>query len=278
MQKFQGVKVLKGKDMRNWTTTNYSSLGQLLKFLEKNEDLETNRYSSHENGSDFTGTENFGEALELLRSGSKEIMDGLKKAVGLEVAKLAKELNTLPQGYVADVTGLFFDVAKVIDGEPEAWLREPFNKEKKPRISVPILGSYNAGFRKEDAIKNASKTIALIKALEDNGFEVSLSMVFIANNVGSNDKPNMFHSVMVKDFDENFNWQKLSAMLHPSFFRRLMFRDSEIAFKDCLNSGYGQTATAGQYFENGDSMLNIGRADSIEKFKKQVLYRLKGNK
>lgn len=265
-------------ERKNWEMTHYKSLNELLRYLEKNEKTKTNYHSSYENGSDFTGTKNFQEALDLLKNGSPDIMAGLKKQVKLAVADLAKELNTLPQGYTADVTGLFFDVSKVIDGEPEAWLREPWDKEKKPRISVPISGSYNANVKKELVIKNASEIIALIKALEDNGFEVEAVMVFPASESCSSGK-NANSEVVIKGFDENFNWQKLSGMLHPSFFRRLMFRDLELMFPTTLQGGYGRT-TKDTYtvFEGGESMLRLSEHDSIEKFKEQVLYRLKGNK
>ena len=265
------------KEAKKWITTNYKSLSELLRYLKKNEDTQTNKYSSHTSGYSFTGTDSFAEALDLLTNGSPDIMVGLKKQVKIAIANLAKELNTLPQGYQLDVTGLFFDVSKVIDGEPEAWLRDPFDKERKPRIKIPISGSYNAGVSKDLVIKNASEIIALIKALEDNGFEIEATMVFPANNSG-NDGKNANSSVTIKGFDENFNWLKLSGMLHPSFFRRLMFRDLELMFPDNLADGYGRT-TKDTYnvFEGGESMLKLSEHDSIEKFKEQVLYRLKGS-
>ena len=277
MKKFTALQFKSKTEEKRWDTTTYNTLGEFLRFLEKNEKIETNQYSSHKEDSSFSGTKDFEEALGLLKHGSPEIMNGLKKAVKLSIAKLAKELNTLPQGYVADVVGLFFDVSKVIDGEPEAWLREPWDKEKKPRIKVPISGSYTAGVSKDLVIQNASEIIALIKALEDNGFEVEAIMVFPANDVSSG--RNACSSVIIKGFDESFNWSKLSGMLHPSFFRRLMFRDLELMYPETLRGGYGGT-TPDTYtvFEGGESMLKLDTHSSIEKFKEQVLYRLRGNK
>lgn len=273
-----GLEFKKPKDAKKWECRGYRSLNEFLRYIEKNEDVKTNSHSSHTGNESFTGTASFEDAIQLLKDGAPEIIEGLKKHVKLSIAELAKELNTLPQGYVADVVGLFFDVSKVIDGEPEAWLREPWDKEKKPRIKVPISGSYNANVDKETIIKNASKIIALIKALEDNNFEVEAIMVFPASDSCTSGK-HANSSVIIKGFDENFNWNKLSAMLHPSFFRRLMFRDLELMFPTSLSGGYGRT-TSSTYkpFVGGESMLKLSEKKSIETFKKQVLYRLKGNR
>ncbi len=277
--RIMGAKWKQGVDTSTWRATNYKSLAAFLKHLEENKETKTNKNSAYNGSEHFTGTANFDEALELLRTGSDEIKEGLKKSVKLAVEKLNKELNTKPEGYVADVHGLFFDVSRVIEGEPECWYREPWDKVRKPRLQIPVIGSYNASFSKEQAIKNAAEIIALVKALESAGFECEMTMVFAANGAafGVTDR-NSYQAVMIKNYDETFNWNKLSAMLHPSFFRRLIFRDVELMYPNNLNGGYGTAASAEAYFENGESMLNIAKKDSIEKFKKHVLYTLKGGK
>ena len=262
--------------LNEWEITTYPSISSFLKRLKRDENISTNKYSSHNGSYDFSQTNSFDDALKILETGSKEILDGLKDATKHAISELQKELNTMPDTYIADVHGLFFDIAKVIEGEPECWYRDAWDKEKKPRIYVPLMGSYNAGFDSKKAIKNASKIIALIKALEDKGIEVELDMVFMAyNKCFSGDKKHGFCSVTVKSYDENFNFTKLSAMLHPSFFRRLMFREDELQFPQNLDGGYGQTATPDTLFEEGHSMLQIQNANSIEKFKHEALQLLK---
>ncbi len=256
--------------------SNYKSLNALLKFLEKNEDTTTNQDSSHhEDDGKWSGTKNFEEALELLRSGSDEIKAGLKKNVKVAEDKIAKELNTQPQGYLPDVIGAFFDVAKVIEGEPEAWYKQPWDKEQKPRIKIPVMGSYNSTFEVEDAIKNASEIIALIKALENAGIEIELDMVFYAINC-TYDNEAMKHTVVMKAYDESFNWNKLSAMLHPSFFRRVIFRDKELLSPDNLTSGYGRTGEPSDIFPEGSDMLSIQDSGSVARFRENILYKLGG--
>ena len=261
-----------------WVVTEYKSLHGLMGHLEKTKDMVTNQTTNSGN-KDFYGTEDFDGALKILKNGSEKIKKGLKKQVKIAMDMLQKELNTEPQGYVADVQGLFFDVAKVIEGEPEAWYRDPWDKVKKPRISIPLVGSYNASFRVDTAIKNSSEIIALVKALEDNGFECEIAMIFPADNAEMGTGKGAYQEVMVKNFDESFNWNKLSAMLHPSFFRRIIFRDLEVAMPKTLQSGYGRTSrNTMKAFEGGDDFLNIGDHSSIERFKENVLYTLRKGK
>ena len=260
-----------------WLTTHYSSLSAFTKYLQKNEGTKTCAYASHEGSYTFTETNSFEEALTLLKTGSDEIKAGLKDAVKHAISDLAKELNSQPEGYIPDVEGMFFDVAKVVEGEPEAWYREPWDKVKKPRISVPVMGTYNASFDAKKAIENASKIIALIKAMEDKGIEVEMTMVFLSSNM-TNDREHSMTAITVKGYDENFNWSKLSAMLHPSFFRRCVFRDSELQAPKNLSGGYGGDYNPKDVFEGGENMLKISDADSVRRFKEVVLETLKGKK
>jgi len=270
--------IVEMKNPKQWKSKVYPSVFSLMKHIEANKNLKTNMNSSRNGGKDFTGVDNFDEAVAILKDGSEEIMKGLKTNVKLAIDKLNKELNTQPEGYVADVQGLFFDVAKVIEGEPEAWYREPWDKVKKPRIKVPIMGAYLSGVETETVIKNASEIIALIKALEDNGFECEMAMIFAVNNVSS-DGQDSYHEIMIKNYDESFNFKKISSMLHPSFFRRIVFREMEIMFPKTLNSGYGQsTEQTLKGFEGGENFLNLSKHSSIEKFKTKTLYTLKGKK
>ncbi len=172
--------------------------------------------------------------------------------------------------FMPDVEGLFFDVAKVFSGEPEAWYRRTGENNIKPKIYVPILGSYSYKKKASQMITNASKILALVKALEDRGFEVQVDMVFTADRVQDRKRNAFVSTIAVKKYEETFNYQKLSAMLHPSFFRRLIFREMELAFPKDLGGYYG-LQTGLEAFEDSDKMLAIEDTDSIERFKENVI-------
>lgn len=265
----------KGKfDPNNWLITEYQSTTAFLKRLERDKNVPTNQTSSMKDSTTFSQSNDIAHAMRILREGSPEIMEGLKDATKHAIADLKKELNSQPDTYVCDIEGLFFDVAKVIEGEPECWYRESWDKARKPRIYVPINGTYHAGFKSERAIKNASKVIALIKALEDKGIEVELDMIFVSQRMTHGGK-NGFSSVKVKGYDENFNYAKLSGMLHPSFFRRLNFRESELQAPNDLNDGYGRAMDFKDMFDEGRQMLSISNTDTIDSFKNEAIQLLK---
>jgi hypothetical protein len=248
-----------------WLINNFPSLHSLTKYLEVNESVATKYNNSHKTTNyEFTKTNNFAEVFKILEHGSPEIMEGLKQAVKVAVNEL--KLYTRPEGYIADVEGLFFDVAKVIEGEPEAFYREPWDKKRKPRLSIPIIGSYRAKFKAETAIINASKVIAVIKAIEERGVDVELIMLFPSTSTTTKDESSCV-SVKVKGYDEKFNWAKVSAMLHPSFFRRCIFRVMELQAPKTLEDSYGSAAGV-ELFK--DTALSIQDEISILKFKETL--------
>jgi hypothetical protein len=73
----------------------------------------------------------------------------------------------------------------------------------------------------------------------------------------------------LKDYEENFNWAKISAMLSPSFYRRLIFRDRELMLPKNIREGYGYSLELSD-FEDGDKMMAIKDASSVRKFKERI--------
>ena len=270
MINFRGLETLKPQHTKNWTSSSFDSLAKFTKYLEVHKDVVSSGDTSDTGSYNFTQTNNLAEAIAMLKTGSPKIEAGLKDSVKHAIAELQKEINSEPQGYVADVQGLFFDIAKVVEGDPEAWYREPWDKTRKPKISVPIMGTYPGRFNSEDAIKNASAIIALIKAMEDKGIEVELYMMFLTKGMYADGRHDCV-TITIKGYNESFNWRKLSAMLHPSFFRRCLFRYNEIEAGKDLVEGYGGDYQPRDLFVGGENMLKISDAGSVSKFKTKTL-------
>jgi len=260
---------LKSRLKKDTRVKQFDSLAALGRYLDTNKEFEAAYNEASTASENFTGTPSLEAARELLKTGSPEIMAGLKKAVKFEVDKLKEELMTKPIRMINDVEGLFFDVAKVVEGEPEAWIRKENPNTIKPRVEVVVAGNYRGDFPKEKAIKNAAKIIALIKAIEDAGVQTALTMIFCSTHTGDGVKDHTsLVSVKVKDFDESFNWNKTSAMLHPSFFRRLVFRCREIMYGNKLRDGYGRSPNNFKsVIEGGENILVISDTSSIRRFK-----------
>jgi len=68
--------------------------------------------------------------------------------------------------------------------------------------------------------------------------------------------------------------KKISGMLHPSFFRRLIFREREIMFPKNLKESYGGSPNGGEmgkHIKGAENWLMISDTDSIERFKVATL-------
>ncbi len=253
----------------------YESLGAFMRHHEKNLETITNQDASgdedHKQGGYlFFRTKDISEMIEILKTGDDEIKQGLKDATKISIKELDKELMSKTNHFIPDVEGLFFDVAKVLSGEPEAWYRRTGEKNIKPKIYVPILGSYSYKKDAKEMIKNASKIIALVKALEDRGFEVQVDMVFSAHKLTDRNKNAFVSTICMKGYSETFNFNKLSAMMHPSFFRRLIFREMELAFPTELGGYYGIHSGL-RAFEESDKILAIEDITTIDTFKERVI-------
>jgi hypothetical protein len=77
--------------------------------------------------------------------------------------------------------------------------------------------------------------------MEDAGMEVEIVMFMWSENSYNAKNRQSLLTITVKDYDQPINWRMLSAILHPSFFRRMVFRYREIVGRYSLNDGYGRT-------------------------------------
>ena len=254
----------------------FKTLSAFNKYLADNVDTPSKYHSATKDRDwEFSQTSNIEEAYNIAKNGSPEIMRGLKEAVKLEVEKLRDELMAKRKHDVGDVEGIIFDVAKVLNGEPEAWLRRPIKKNAKPKIRLTIMGNYGGGMDSYEMIQNASKIIALIKTLEEHQIDVHVDMLFAAEHIfkdkAANKEMGLYTSITMKGFGETFNWAKISGMLHPSFFRRLIFRTREIVGGKNMYSGYGHTIDPSYTFEDISRLIEVRDTESINRFKKSIL-------
>ena len=263
---------------KKFNMSNFDSIGSLKSFLGKHEDIVAEYSSSKNTGYikvEDTGTNNFEEAMEMLSTGNPEIMKGLKNAVKHEIDKLNQELMTKPTGFKKDVEGLFFDVGLLMSGEPECWFKKPTKKTEKPKLDIYVLANYGYRTLASEIIKNSAKVIAVIKALEDAGIDVSMKMLFASESVYYG-KVGEITTVTAKGYGETFNWAKISAMLHPSFYRRIQFRVREINsvnIRKKLRGGYGYSLKVVHVKELDmfDHILSLKEVNVIDDFKNKIV-------
>lgn len=184
---------------------------------------------------DFTKTNSFQEAIDLLKFGYHE---DFQKLVNLKLTleryiKMSKKKNKQFNDYVGYVP----DVKAYLEGNPLSML----NKESEARKKINIyMNTSFFGNTSEKAIFNRGAIVlSLIEILENMGFSVDFHL-FEMSTVGDDMH---FSDFILKTENERVNIQKLYFPLcHPSWIRRLNFRLIEVTpdIDSSWSSGYGR--------------------------------------
>lgn len=187
----------------------------------------------------WAGTQTWDEFLVLLEKGDDKVIKSIKISTNKQVNELASKYKEILTNFKFDVTGQFFDIGLVLQGIPETWL-EPENEEKEViRIDVILNISLSASDDKNEVIRNASKVIAMSKILETHGIEVSIKGVIAQRGYRISNDENLITIMDIKRYDEPVNYQKLSILLSPAYFRRGIFKLMEVVSND-VRGGYGR--------------------------------------
>ncbi len=188
----------------------------------------------------WTGTRNFGEAIELARKGWPE---GRQRA-----EKLIVELQDQIKGWelireiVYDVEGLALDVGRFVNGEPEMWMTLVDTDEEREtwqpsilRITCNISASGAVGT--DTFMARGVAVLALVSLLEARNVRCQIEIV---DGTRGSDSVTNFHIVTIKEASEPIQLDQIAFMMaHPSVLRRLFFRAMEYdpveIRKACMN-------------------------------------------
>lgn len=250
-------------------TLDIGSIGKLKRFIEGTKDVQTKMdlaLKDNERRYEFTGStvEGFNDILER---GSDDIISLLKDVTKKELKRLNDRYDIEKIEYLLDCEGDFFDVGIVMSGEPECWLKEIRTTEKKTLIELNVLGSYSWRKDQKDIISNAGLILAYCKFFEERGIQTKIMVHFISTNeITGRGASNAYHyKILAKDQNQNIDYAKVSAILHPSFFRRGMFRVKEIRHNGKQDESYGRSVETKGVLRLDD----ISTINTIEKlFKK----------
>lgn len=218
----------------------FDSLAALSAFIAGNDIngwFAANGYNSSEtNGRDFTGTENFEDAENLMLHGWQEGAERVRAAM-VESASMTSER---PRRYNS-VVGFAPNVARYVQGHP-------LNMINKKRVRVParvVTICYNSSVGYEVSAANIEKTAArlfnVISGLEKSGVRVELWVLNLSVNAKIGFKRNkpyviglgnerLNFAVRIKTASQPFNLLKMVyPVVHPSFSRRHGFAVKERA-------------------------------------------------
>jgi hypothetical protein len=191
----------------------------------------------------FTLTRSYEEAEKLLLNGwdegSKKLTQKLKM-VNSQVA--AKEIKRA----VYDIVGFQASVPRYLQGIPTNMINKKTVKQKQKVITITKGMNYNASVSAERIMEDSIKFIQIVQAVEATGVRVNINLL----SYSFMDNEGICVRMPIKKSSERFNISKMSfPLLHPGFFRRMIFRakETEMRVKNNWGFGYGRSAMGNDY-------------------------------
>lgn len=199
--------------------------------------LEAGVKASETGSVDFTGTNNFEEAQKLMKCGYKEgAQDLLLCKSGVNVISPEQKKQTFQ-----DVTGFAPIVPNAIIGLPNSMLNKRMQQKQAKVINILLDIDICGGTDKNVILLGGKNIYSLIKSIEATGTKVNLSV--ISSSYLTKNKKFSCVFIKVKDSKQAINPQLVAyPVIHPSFFRRHVFRwieTSELTNYKSFTSGYG---------------------------------------
>ena len=195
----------------NWL----QSTPQTAKGKEFNSSNEINSWAT-----EFTGTQSFEEAQNLLKCGDKVNAD--KIAATIRKIKAQGKGNATRNSLYNSPCGFMPIVPKVLAGEPQNMLAIKKQTYKSTKvINIAYNVAVDCTRTAEDLIETAAKVANVIASLEKNGYRVNL----YAFSCGIGKRNTAFSLlVKIKDSGKYLDTLRLAyPLVNPSFLRRHIF-------------------------------------------------------
>ena len=186
---------------------------------------------------DFSGTESFEEAQNLLKCGDKENANKITAAI--RKIKAQGKGNEKRNKLYNSPCGFMPIVPKVLAGDPQNMLairKERYNSTKVLNVAYNVAVDCTRTI--EDLIETAAKVANVIASLERNGYRVNLYAYACGMDIKSN-----YYSLLVKIKDSGKYLDTLRIaypLVNPSFYRRHVFGYMERLKGFYLNRTYGK--------------------------------------
>jgi hypothetical protein len=192
---------------------------------------------SEEKGYGFTMTNNYAESVEIMATGYKEGLDGLKKCKGTKVHHTGNVRKAIPQ---AGVVGYAPHVPNAIAGVPQSMISSQKIEQHAKVITIVYDAGASASVDAKSFVKAGRNILDVVTLLELQGYRVRVD---IQNTFCTCGECAMCR-ITVKNHRQPINPLKISyLLLHPSFFRRQGFKwletVPELTNRDFLG-GYGK--------------------------------------
>ena len=223
----------------------FDSINEFYKYLcdtPFNKAFRWAHHSSVEGDYRFTSTQNFEEAVNLMKDGWTDMAKKLNAKLQVNEKQNAM-VNK--RKMVNSVAGFQPIVPLYLAGVPTNMVQQKVIPVKQKVVNITKSVSYDVDVHTETIVEESVKAMQIVKKLEAMGYRVNLSIA-----LGSIEPDRqLFSKVCIKHANEKLNVSKLAfPLVHPSMLRRLFFRFIEVC-PDTTKSftwGYGMPATADQ--------------------------------
>lgn len=178
-------------------------------------------------------------------------------------ALLQADFESVVKGtqYILSETGLFFDVARVIEGQPECWITETEQEQRRMVIRINYFVHWevttNQLFEAVEGIINTYKT--LIKAGYQVKIEACYSGVpFVKHGKSKTHVGALFTHVDACGFNEFLDESTLTYLVCPTFYRLFLLSADSHFF---INKGFNQTREDSKFMFDEPIQYNKGQID-----------------
>ncbi len=204
------------------------------------------------------------EYRQYLKTGDPETLSSIREKTRSNIKRIETDYKEQLVTFKPDVEGMFFDVGAVLSGEPECWFKEEVKEVEAKKMSFTISGAFSSSFNKKKIVTASAKILALCKVLDDHGIQTEINIVCCNSKFDAkNSKELLYLYSKVKSFDEPLNYVKASALLSPTYQRRLMFKVAELQ-ADKVQDGYG-------YVEHPKGAIQLDKAEDIDRLEREIL-------
>lgn len=189
----------------------------------------------------WAGTETFADAVKMARDGWPRGLEGLRKLSGECFDNLVTRCIVDRPRY--DVEGNFFDVARVIEGEPECWTRfdQELENTGSKYVSILFNCAVSGGIGTDVILARGAALTALIELLEFTGRRVDLTVCCGLKIDPYRDTVTEIY-VPVKRSDQPLDMNRIAfALMSPAMLRRMVFsilEQQDPAHSNLHNLGY----------------------------------------
>lgn len=191
----------------------------------------------------FYMTTDWEQAVELYKHGWED----MAKRMSLEMGKIERKMDsrkrTTPN---FDVIGYQASVPRYLQGIPTNMINKKQVMMKEKVITIVKAVAYLADVETQTIVNESMIALEFVKALENAGHRVNLDVMALSsyNSIGVGAR------VRIKSANERTNISKLAfPMVHPSFFRRMVFKFREVCpdTNEYWKGGYGSTCSSRTY-------------------------------